>query len=332
MYRRAVTTLWYLAVAALAGCSATVSGLEESDAGAPRKPPYQRLSETGLFVDGQQTARGIEEFAPRYALWTDGAQKQRWISLPAKAQIATGDPAHWELPIGTKLWKEFRHPSGQRLETRMIERIGPGSGDDAYWMGAFIWRPDGSDAALATEGASNILGTNHDVPSQTQCGTCHRGEVGRALGFSALQLSGAGDGLRLADLSDVLDHPVADYTIPGDQPTRDALGTLHANCGHCHNERGAARPDVNMTLQLDLIATTPAETTVWKHTVGVDLTKYQRPGVTKRIVPGTPGASAVILRMASRVRGEQMPPFGTEVVDGTAMSAVANWIDALTVP
>ncbi len=315
----------------LAGCTATVYGLEDPDARTePRKPPYQWLSETGLFADGDRVSPGVKEFAPRYALWTDGAKKQRWISLPAKAQIAASDPAHWELPVGTKLWKEFRHPSGQRLETRVIERIGSGPGDDAYWMGAFIWLPDGSDAEFVAGGASNILGTNHDVPSQTQCGTCHRGEAGRALGFSALQLSGPGSGLRLAQLSDSLNAPVSDYTIPGDATTRDALGTLHANCGHCHNDRGVARPDVDMTLQLDLAATTPAGTTVWKDTVGVALTKYQRPGVSQRIVPGDPGASAVILRMASRVRGEQMPPFGTEVVDGTAMSAVANWIDALT--
>lgn len=322
----------YVAVALwlASGCAAHISGLDEPDAAVqPHFPPYQRLSETGLFVDGQRVAPRIEEFVPRYALWTDGAKKRRWISFPAGGKIAASDPAHWELPIGTTLWKEFRDPDGRLLETRVIERIGPGSGDDDYWMGAFVWLADGSDAELAADGATNILGTNHDVPSRTQCGTCHRGEVGRALGFSALQLSGSGGGLRLANLSSRLDVPVADYAIPGDPITRDALGTLHANCGHCHNDRGAARPDVNMTLQLGLNATIPSETSIWKNTVGVGLAKYQHAGLSKRVVPGDASSSAVIVRMASRVRGEQMPPLGTEQVDTNAVAVVSAWIDAL---
>lgn len=313
------------------GCTAHVSNPNEPDANeVTRKPPYLRLSETGLFVDGGRVAHGIEEFTPLYPLWTDGARKRRWISLPANAKIDAGDPAHWQFPVGTKVWKEFRDPTGKLLETRVIERTGSTSGDDAYWMGAFVWLADGSDAELAASGASNVLGTSHDVPSQTQCGTCHRGESGRLLGFSALQLSGPGAGLRLVDVAESLDRSVAEYTVPGDATTRTALGTLHANCGHCHNERGAARPDVQMTLQLDLAATSPDQTTIWNSTVGVGLTKYLRPGLSKRIAPGNAAASAVIVRMNSREQGDQMPPLATELVDSGAVTAVSAWINAIS--
>ena len=48
------------------------------------------------------------EFVPKYTLWTDGAVKTRWISLPdcvdlEPAQIDSADMDGWLMPIGTKL-------------------------------------------------------------------------------------------------------------------------------------------------------------------------------------------------------------------------------------
>jgi len=321
--------------APIGGIDAAVDAPTDARIGAP---PLRRLSSTGLYsdFDARVIAPGLIEFTPRYALWSDGARKRRWLSLPTGSTIDTSDPAHWRFPVGTRVWKEFSAPDGRLLETRLIERVSD-SGDDEvdYWMGAFVWLDDESDAIYREEGAEDVRGTAHDVPAAIRCPTCHYGEPGHLLGVSTLQLSGAGEGARLAELAydgRLGAAPPAEYTVPGDDVTRAALGYLHANCGHCHNQRGAARPYVDMTLQLDLVATTPEDTTIWQNTVGVPLFSFQDPGYTVRVAPGDPAASALLHRMMVRGPRQQMPPIATEVVDDTGVAAVRQWIGSLAPP
>jgi mono/diheme cytochrome c family protein len=348
-----------IACAALAACAAchgesvasvADGAVESADAAPlPDADTNRYLSQTGLYADlpSQTFAADLLAFEPRYKLWSDGATKRRFVRLPPGATIDTSDMEHWVLPVGAKLWKEFRAPDGTLLETRLIEHVAA-AGDDAsdWWMGAFLWRPDGSDAVFVAAGAADVNGTLHDVPTADNCRTCHQGEPGHALGFSALQLFGDGiaegddlHGVRLADLAAAgrLSHPPpadASYLVPGDATTRAALGYLHANCGNCHNPRGVARPDVDMTLRLDLQAATPEDTTIYRNTVGVPLYRFSQPGVDTRVVPGDPAHSALVVRMSTRATGlgRQMPPLATEVVDDAGVSAVSAWIAALPSP
>jgi len=299
------------------------------------------LSSSGLFANRGfvQLAEGVRGFEPRYRLWSDGAVKTRWFKLPDNERIDSSDAAHWRLPVGTKMWKEFDAPDGRKLETRLIERIADTGDDDLdYRTISFVWLDDESDAVAAPDGAENVRGTDHDVPSATRCRTCHTGEPGFALGLTALQLSGDGEGVRLADLRDEgrLSTPVADYEVPGDPVAQAALGYLHANCGHCHNPNGSARPDVDMTLQLGLDAVTPEATTTWQSTVGVALTRFSHAGYSVRIDPGAPDTSAVLYRMtvrdAAAAVSEQMPPIATEYPDAAAIEAVRAWIAAIPPP
>lgn len=314
--------------------------------GGPESPPdaapkagdadSNALSSTGLYADfaARAIAPGVREFAPAFALWSDGAVKSRWLYLPPGTTIDTRDASHWQLPVGAKLWKQFAAPDGKLLETRLIERLAATGDDDAdYRAIAFAWRDDESDADAVPDGKMNARGTQHDIPRATACRTCHTGEPGFALGLSALQLSGPGPGLRLADAQTVLSNPVVDVTVPGDATTRAALGYLHANCGHCHNPRGAAWPDVDLHLQLDAPAATPAATAVYVSTIGVALFRFQHPGIAVRVKPGDPDASGITYRMSVRDPGvplsEQMPPIATERVDNTGIAAVRAWISAL---
>ncbi len=84
----------------------------------------ERLSETGLFADvgQQQLAPRVFAYTPAFALWSDGAEKRRWVFVPAGAQVDTRDPDAWQFPEGTKLWKEFSH-QGVRLETPCCRRL-----------------------------------------------------------------------------------------------------------------------------------------------------------------------------------------------------------------
>ncbi len=68
-----------------------------------------KLSQTGLYADfaARTLSPGVISFVPRYQLWSDGADKQRYLLLPPGSTIDTTEMDHWVFPIGTKAWKEF---------------------------------------------------------------------------------------------------------------------------------------------------------------------------------------------------------------------------------
>lgn len=325
-----VSVVLVVAAACGGGASAVPDAAPANDAAS------NTLSSTGLYADfaARAIAPGVREFAPAFTLWSDGAVKTRWLYVPSGTTIDSRDASHWRLPVGAKLWKQFAAPDGRLLETRLIERLAATGDDDVdYRAIAFAWRDDESEADAVPEGRNDTRGTDHDIPTATACRTCHTGEPGFALGLSALQLSGPGPGLRLADAQPLLSDAVAEVAVPGDATTRAALGYLHANCGHCHNPRGAAWPDVNLHLQLDAPAATPEATATYASTIGVALFRFQHPGITERVKPGQPDASGIAYRMSVRDPGvplsEQMPPIATERVDDAGVAAVRAWISSL---
>src|SRR6478609_2554709 len=143
------------------------------------------LSQTGLYASDMTTlAPGVRPFEPRFALWSDQATKRRWIWLPDGEQIDTTDMDYWVFPTGTRVFKEFNR-SGVRVETRMMTKRERGG----WQRVAYMWRIDQNEADAVVEGVENASGTDHDIPSQEDCGTCHFRTPDKVLGFSALQLA-----------------------------------------------------------------------------------------------------------------------------------------------
>jgi hypothetical protein len=323
-----------VAIDAAAGNAPVIDADASVPAPAPYpRPSYQRLSETGLYADpaAQVVASGLARFHPAHVLWSDGADKDRLVFLPPGTRIDTSDMDHWVFPIGTKLWKQFAR-GGQRLETRLIERYGPGPED--YWMGSFVWTPDQQDAVFAPDGAANVNGTDHDAPAAKVCLSCHRGDRGRVLGLSAIQLSHAGDDLTLAALAagGHLSHPPppgVDYPVPGDATTAAALGYLHANCGHCHNQAGTSWPDTQVVMRLRVGERDPATSELVQTLVGHPLNYFRHPTLRVRVAPGDPAASAVIFRMKARGDRDQMPPLATKHPDPVGIELLTRWIAGL---
>ncbi len=279
-------------------------------------------------------------FEPTYWLWSDGADKRRWIRLPPGTRIDTTGMDHWVFPVGTKLWKEFSR-GGVLLETRLIERYGDGPED--YWMGAFVWNLEQTDAVLAPDGQMNINGTPHDAPAQKVCLACHRGDTGRVLGFSAMQLSRAEDDNRVGPtLTEIIRRNLLTappdaggtppFSVPGDPVTAAALGYLHANCGHCHNRNGTAWPDTQMVLRVTTEDADVESSDVYLSLVGQTLQYWRGGAITKRVSPGDPDASAIVARMSARGNEDQMPPLATEETDPTGIVRVRAWIAALPPP
>ncbi len=344
--------LGFLAASGAAGCSSSsnnttpiVDAAAEAtpvvdagvDSGPTLLPADQRhlLSETGLYTNiaTKQLSPGTEQFRPAYLLWSDAAEKTRWIKLPPGTQIDNSDPDHWDFPVGTQIFKEFAL-DGKRLETRLIERIAKtGNPEKDYWHGGFAWRDDESDADFVIDGAENVRGTPHDVPAQKVCPACHLGEASHYLGFSAVQLSGGAQGLTLSALAAAgrlkNPPPAEGYAVPGDAQTSAAIGYLHANCGHCHNPNGLAWPDTDMNLRVGVDERTVEQTGVFRTAINGGLKRWSHPGYAYRINAGYPDTSAVIFRASARGDRDQMPPLATEFPDTTSINMLKTWIASL---
>jgi mono/diheme cytochrome c family protein len=154
------------------------------------------------------------------------------------------------------------------------------------------------------------------------------------LGLSAIQLSRHDRGPTLADLTSagLLSHPPksgVDYPVPGDPTTAAALGYLHANCGHCHNENGTSWPDTQMVLRLNVGERAAAGSQLYTSLVGQKLQYWRGGAITLRVAPGDPDTSAVTARMHTRGSKDQMPPLATEIVDLDGFALVRDWIKQL---
>ncbi|WP_138933256.1 hypothetical protein [Roseovarius arcticus] len=317
-----------------------------SDAGVLLSPINSKvpltLFETGLYADPATLTVDPQHiaFAPQYPLWSDGAEKHRWISLPPGDAIDTSDPDVWDFPVGTRLWKEFSFDH-QKVETRYMERLA-----DGLWLfAAYAWSDDGKDARLAPDmGLKNAHslagGASHAIPGVYDCRACHLSGPVPVLGFSERQLGSkdmaglfknnpeapALDVLGARGVFDSLDarHLTANLT---DASTleREALGYLHGNCGHCHNRYG---PLAKLGFDLRGSATDPYSGPI-ETTLGQPL-KFPPPGLVPgtiaRIAPGHPDRSAIPQRMASRSPMLQMPPLGTALVDAEAVELINRWI------
>jgi len=288
-----------------------------------------RLSDTGLYTDiaAGELAPGVIAYRPQFELWSDGAEKRRFILLPEAQQIDTSNPDEWLFPEGTKVWKEFS-VGGERVETRLLEKWGPG---DADWSSlAYVWAADAREAYAAPLGEVDSHHTDHDVPAAGECWACHGGRRSFVLGFSAVQLAGAAapgeiDLNGLIERGRLTDPPARVPVVPGNPVEIAALGYFHANCSHCHNqarpERGGARcfdpkrkEDYTLAVgQLSEVDSTPT----YRTAVG---------GVVKR---GDPDGSKLYDLMSARGMFRQMPPLATEHVDGAALANVRQWIEGL---
>src|SRR5436853_804947 len=193
---------------------------------------FDHLSETGLCLDPEcaQIAPDVLAYTPRSALWSDTATKRRWIKLPPGTQIDTSDMDYWQFPVGTKIWKEFTR-DGIRVETRLIQKLGPAS-DDWFFV-PYIWNSTLDDAIATPQGMDDANGTPHDVPSRAECRQCHDRLQGDVLGFSAIQLdTDAVDGeIDLDDLvaMDALTDPppfpaIPHFPLPGTADDQAMLG------------------------------------------------------------------------------------------------------------
>jgi hypothetical protein len=313
--------------------------------------PPSTLSCTDLYADiaSKTLAPGVRSYQPAVPLWSDGAEKARWIQLPPGTQIDVTNPSEWTFPIGTKVWKEFSR-NGKRVETRLFQKVD--SGPPPYWVHAtYAWNADESEAFASNGGDITLAadGGPYHIPTYSECEQCHNGRIDHILGFEQISLGLAGaQGVTLSQLvSEGLVAPAPSQTslTIGDDGTglaAPALGWLHINCGvTCHNTNSTSTAfGAGMRLRLDPAlldgrALTASTIDSLRTTVGVAATTpgWIQPVPWTRIVPGDPGHSLLVQLISSRGKnnavGGQMPPIATAIVDSADVAKVVQWITAM---
>jgi cytochrome c553 len=338
----ALATIW---IAALHAGSGDLIGRSDPAYAPPPSLAGTELYERGSIASGTIDPRN-RPFSPQYPLWSDGAAKSRWVFLPDGAVIDTRDPAGWQVPVGTKFWKEFRF-DGRKVETRFLWRASA----DRWVFATYVWNEEGTDAVLAPDagvrGAVELApGKRHDIPGLADCRACHGNAHPGPLGFNALELSTDRDpnaihgeplapGMTTIATLDregrlsparpdlVAAPPRIRTTDPG---TRAVLGYFTANCGTCHNTSGEILYDGPSLKHSDVAdgdavaAALLAKATSWQ-------VPGQPEGTSLMLSRAHPEASAMLARMKSRRPSSQMPPLGTVLRDDEAIAAVAKWIE-----
>ncbi|HVR73361.1 MAG TPA: PQQ-dependent sugar dehydrogenase, partial [Planctomycetota bacterium] len=296
----------------------------------------QKLSETGLFDSRDTRLPGpcLIPYDVNAPLWSDGADKDRWMAVPDGKRINIRPDGDWDFPIGTVLVKSFKL-SGKLIETRLLMRH-----DDGEWAGySYEWDSLSRDATLLPDSKTKSTGgTTWTFPGRAQCLQCHTAAAGRVLGLETAQLnrpfrypSTGRTANQLATLEHIGLFSTALPGSPASLPVLSALtdgsqtaaararAYLHSNCSHCH------RPDGGGRSSADLRYTTPEAEMNICNTIPIagDL------GVTgaRLLVPRNPARSLVSLRMHATDLA-RMPPLARNMVDTAASAVIDEWIAA----
>jgi uncharacterized repeat protein (TIGR03806 family) len=294
------------------------------------------LSEYGFFADGAQQlpAARVTPYALNTPLWSDGAEKLRFIYLPEGTQLAAGGAKDGggllQFPVGSAIIKTFAFGTGadrRLIETRVLLHRADG------WVALpYRWNAEQTEATLALAGGRVDLVTpageaiSYAIPNKNQCKSCHSkaGEV-IPIGPKARNLSAAwlGQMVKAGRLDTVPAGAgsLPDWRTHASGPAAPlARAYLDVNCAHCHQPGGAAS---NSGLDLRWEQDDP-------HAIGI----MKRPVAAGRgagghefsILPGQPDASILLYRMDSAEPGIAMPELGKSSVDKEGVAVVRRWI------
>jgi uncharacterized repeat protein (TIGR03806 family) len=323
--------------------------------GVAAPPPPNLLSQTGVFADPTNLVPhpGLIPFTVTAPLWSDNAEKYRWMAIPSNGVIGFSTNGNWTFPSGTVMVKHFELPMDdtnpavrKRLETRLLVHATNNS-----WYGlTYKWRADNTDADLlpGSLNETNLVLTSTGVrtqvwyyPSRQDCRTCHTANAGNVLGPSTLQLNGdhlypgtsvTDNQLRALNhigmFNVTLNEPgiaafakAAHLKDTNASPELRVRSYLQANCAHCHQPGGVqAFFDTRFATplpQTGMINATP--------TSSLDI-------LGARIIAPQDTARSVLHIRDGLVGTNQMPPLAKNMVDTNYINVLTQWINSLPVP
>lgn len=229
------------------------------------------LSEYSIFQGNPADLTPSSEFKLydiATTLFSDYAEKQRLIKIPAGAKMIAGTDGLPEFPEGTILVKTFYYFNDKRdeskgkiiLETRLLIR------SNSRWnVGTYLWNKEQTEAHLITSGLNKTVNwitengnarvISYHVPSSRECTTCHNaggavlpiGPKIRNLNFEVMRNGSLINQLiyfQNAGFINAIDPTAFSHLPDSKDPAvsieKRARAYLDINCAHCHNTSGFA--------------------------------------------------------------------------------------------
>ena len=294
-------------------------------------------------------------------LFSDYAHKLRTIFIPENGKMTFDPKKTFEFPAKSIITKTFFYERGTEssvrlrstwsgdpsridlkkyrlIETRLLVKHA-----DGWEAIPYIWRDEeahlnltGSIVRLALEEEPHSL--NYLAPSKNQCKSCHatnhtNGEIlpigpkARHLNkssplYTVNQIDYLADKGILSQVTSTIDKNAV-YTDMTEDLGHRARSYLDINCGHCHNENGAADTS---GLLLDYKDHKLAELGLCKPPIAAGRGSGGR---MYSITPGRPKESIMSYRLSSTHPAAMMPELGRALVDEAGVALINEWISSL---
>lgn len=303
-----------------------------NDVAVNETPLPGKLSEFGFFADPvrQVPVPGVTSYRLNTPLYSDGAEKLRFLYLPAGTSARSDGEGLLVLPVGAALIKTFAFGEGddrRLIETRVLLHRA-----DGWTALPYRWNEAQTEATLAIAGGRVELTTpdgeaiSYRVPNKNQCKECH-GVDGKVVPIGPKARNLSGEWLQGMTASGHLDRVPdgADQLPLWEQrgsagPAVAARAYLDVNCAHCHRP-GATASNSGLDLR-------------WEQDDLQALGVGKRPvaagrgsgGLLFDVVPGRPDQSILLHRMNSLEPGVAMPELGKSTVDHDGVAVVEQWI------
>lgn len=310
---------------------AAVLGTAGSE-GASYKLP-RTLAQFGFFQDaaGRVPGRDLIPYELNTPLYSDGADKLRYLYVPEGQPIAADGDGLLQLPVGSAIIKTFAFGAGEDqsyIETRVLLHRADG------WLALpYKWDAEQTEAKLAVAGARIPLTrpggveVSYRIPNKNQCKSCHSKDaevipIGpKVRNLSADLLAKLEERGFLAAAS-TSDRQLPVWRARAENPDTAALARayLDVNCAHCHQPGGAAS---NSGLDLRWEQSNPHDIGIRKPPVAAG---RGAGGHAVSIAPGDPDASIMVYRMSSTEPGVAMPELGRSTNDDEGIAIVRKWV------
>lgn len=311
---------------------------------------HENLSGYGFFTGELKQlspSSGVVPYDLNTPLFSNYAEKLRFIKLPAGAKAVYNDSSIFEMPVGTILIKnffyynDFRKPEKGRkiIETRLLAHR-----KDGWATYQYIWNEAQTDAVFEpigdaitvsyTDAKGKKITAPYVIPNQNQCKGCHaQGTKLLPIGLAARHLNGdhvykegKENQLNYWSKHNMIDLPAgaipanANWLSKTASTEAKARAYLDINCGFCHSKRGPANTS---GLFLDIHNNNRTALGINKTPVaagrGSGNLQYD-------IVPGNPSKSILIYRMTSTDPGISMPEIGREQIHKEGVALISEWI------
>lgn len=298
---------------------------------------FDRLSDYGIMGEDQNPHPQLVHYQVTNELFTDYAEKKRFVYLPEGEVASLKEDGFFEWPTGTILVKNFGYAKEQIGKDRLIETRLLIKESNEWKAVSYQWDESQKDASLAKVGdviPLKLEDQNFDyvIPNKNQCKSCHNhNEKIDPLGFKYANLSGiegqleslVSKGVIALNGNDDNIRPMIAYEDES-QPIQDrALAYLDMNCGHCHRPEGPGNTS-GLFLQYDEkrsnhLGFCKAPVAAGKGSGGRQFD----------VKPGEAEESILYYRMASTDPGVMMPEVGRGLVHKEGLEIVEEWINGL---